>query len=68
MTKKTKILFYDLETSPNIGYTWEKYDQNVISFIKEREILTCAYKFKGDKEVKRDTTMLKIPKAEKIDD
>lgn len=46
-----KILFYDLETSPNIGYTWEKYEQNVIQFVKEREILSCAYKWQGESGV-----------------
>jgi uncharacterized protein YprB with RNaseH-like and TPR domain len=46
-----RILFYDLETAPNIGYTWEKWETNVLGFIKEREILSCAYKWQGDKKV-----------------
>lgn len=46
-----KILLYDIETSPNIGYTWEKWEQNVISFIKEREILCFAYKWLGEDKV-----------------
>jgi uncharacterized protein YprB with RNaseH-like and TPR domain len=48
---KPKLLFYDIETSPNIGYTWEKYEQNVLSFIKEREILSCAYKWQGESNI-----------------
>lgn len=47
-----KILLYDIETSPNIGYTWERWEQNVIQFIKERELLSYAYKWLGEKEVK----------------
>lgn len=43
--KKPKILVYDIETSPNIAYTWGKYDQTVIEFIKEVEILCFAYKW-----------------------
>lgn len=33
-----KILLFDIETSPNLSYTWEKYQQDVIAFEKEREI------------------------------
>jgi hypothetical protein len=47
-----RILLYDIETSPNIGYTWEKWEQNVIQFVKEKELLSFAYKWLGDKEVK----------------
>lgn len=46
-----KILFFDIETSPNIGYTWEKYDQNVIAFKKEWELLSFAWKYHGSKKV-----------------
>lgn len=42
-----KMLFYDLETTPNVGYTWGKWEQNVIDFQKEWELLSFAYKFKG---------------------
>jgi len=50
--KKPKILFYDIETSPNLAYVWGKWEQNVIGFQKEWEILSFAYKFAGDKTVK----------------
>lgn len=48
---KPRILFYDVETRPNLGYTWSKYEQNVLSFEREWELLSCAFKFQGDKEV-----------------
>jgi hypothetical protein len=38
-------LFLDLETFPNIGYTWGKYDQNVIRFTQEGCIATFAAKW-----------------------
>jgi hypothetical protein len=67
---KAKILLYDIETSPNLGYTWEKYEQNVITFTKEWEILTFAYKWAGQKAVKvvtrkdfKDKTDKSITKA-----
>lgn len=40
-----KILFYDIETSPNLGYIWGKYEQNVLSFTKEWYILCFAYRW-----------------------
>lgn len=45
---KPKVLFFDIESTPNIGYTWGKYEQNVIAFKKEWELLSFAYKFEGD--------------------
>lgn len=43
-----KILFLDIETSPNIGFTWGKYEQNVIKFITESYLLSFAYKWQGE--------------------
>ncbi len=48
MTKELKILLFDIETAPNIGYTWEKYETNVIEFIKERYMLTFTAKWLGE--------------------
>jgi hypothetical protein len=46
-----RVLIFDLETSPNIAYTWGKYDQDVIEFIQERMIISMAWKFLGEKKV-----------------
>ena len=40
-----KILFFDIETAPNVAYTWVKYDQNVPAFVKEWHLLSFAYKW-----------------------
>jgi len=48
---KPKILIYDIETTPNIGYTWGMWDQNVIEFIEEWKILCVAYKWYGSNKV-----------------
>lgn len=48
---KPKILLYDLETAPNLGYVWGKYDQRVLSYVDEGRILCFAYKWLGSKEV-----------------
>ncbi|MCK9370849.1 ribonuclease H-like domain-containing protein [Candidatus Dojkabacteria bacterium] len=46
-----KILLYDIETSPNLAYIWDKYEQNALGFEKERELLCFAYKWLGDKKI-----------------
>lgn len=43
-----KILIYDIETFPNIGYSWGKWEQNIIKFVKEWELASFAYKWLGD--------------------
>jgi ribosomal protein S27AE len=46
-----RVLVYDIETSPNLGYVWGKWDQNVLQFEHEWEILCFAYKWLGEREV-----------------
>lgn len=48
---KPKILLFDLETSPNLAYVWGKYEQNVIAYKKEWELLSVAYKWLGESKV-----------------
>lgn len=42
---KAKVLFFDIETTPNIGYTWGKYEQDVIDFKQEWQLLSFAWKW-----------------------
>lgn len=44
---KPKVLLLDIETAPNIGYTWGKYEQNVIEFKEPWYILSVAYCWLG---------------------
>jgi DNA polymerase elongation subunit (family B) len=46
-----KILLYDLETFPNIGYTWTKWETNVIKFVKEWELASFAWKWLGESKI-----------------
>ena len=48
---KPKVLFFDIETAPNLAYVWGKYEQDVISFKEEWHLLSFAYKWLGEKEV-----------------
>ena len=52
-----KVLLIDIETSPNLGYCWGKYEQDIIKFEKEWSIISFSYKWLGDKE----TTVLALP-------
>ncbi len=40
-----RIALIDLETAPNVSYTWGKFDQNVISFQREWYILCFAVRW-----------------------
>jgi uncharacterized protein YprB with RNaseH-like and TPR domain len=51
MENKLKLLFFDIETSPNLAYVWGQYEQNVIKQVKESEIISIAWKWLGDKKV-----------------
>lgn len=47
-----KVLLYDIESSPNVAYVWGKYEQNTLGdFIKERQIISFAWKWLGDKDI-----------------
>ena len=50
---KPKILLFDLETSPNILYSWRigyNVNLNASNLIEERKIIMSGYKWKGEKE------------------
>ena len=53
--KKPKVLFFDIETAPNLAYVWGKYEQDVIAFKSEWHLLSFAYKWLGNPEVKCET-------------
>jgi uncharacterized protein YprB with RNaseH-like and TPR domain len=57
MEKKPKILIYDIESSPNMGYFFDVWNGTNLNFIvKERSVLTIAYKWYGEKH----TTVLSV--------
>jgi DNA-directed RNA polymerase subunit RPC12/RpoP len=47
-----RIAFIDIETRPNLSYTWGKWEQNVIAFKQEWAILSFAVKWSDSKRVK----------------
>lgn len=49
--KKPKILVFDIETTPNLGYVWGKWQQDVIEYQTEWTMLCFAYKWLGERKV-----------------
>jgi len=43
------ILFFDIETTPILGWTWGMYKQNVLGVVKDSEVLCFAYRWRGQK-------------------
>lgn len=49
--KPLRILIFDIESAPNVSYTWGKWEQNVVQFKKEWYMLCFAYKWLGEKKI-----------------
>ncbi len=49
--KKVSILLLDIETFPNVGYSWGKWEQNIIEFLRNWYVLCFAYKWVGEKKI-----------------
>ena len=45
----TKILFYDIETAPNLSYVWGHYEQNVIDHKREWYMLCISWRWEHEK-------------------
>ena len=49
MTGQPRILIYDIENSPALGYFWPPtYDTNIIDMVEEWYLLSFAYKWHGE--------------------
>lgn len=48
-----KLLFIDIETSPNVAYVWGLFDQNISidQIVSNGYILCASYKWRGSKKV-----------------
>lgn len=56
-TKKPKVLVMDIETTPNVSYTWGVYDQDVIEVVEPWYIICFAYKWADE----RTTRVVALP-------
>jgi len=55
MSKTTLLI--DIETAPNLGWVWNKWETDVIAFKENWYILSFAYKWLGDKK----TSVIALP-------
>jgi predicted PolB exonuclease-like 3'-5' exonuclease len=58
MSREPKLMFFDIETSPNIVYSWavgRDISLSTDNIINERKIIMISYKFAGEKKVHRLT-------------
>lgn len=50
MNSSVRTLLFDIETAPLLGYTWGKWEQNVIEFKEDWYMLCFAYKWLGERK------------------
>lgn len=43
-----RVLFFDLETTPILGYVWRAYEDNLLDIKQDTELLCFAYKWEGE--------------------
>lgn len=46
-----RVLFVDLETAPNLGFAWEKWDTNIIENLRDWYILSFSFKWLGQNKI-----------------
>lgn len=49
--KDPKILFFDIETAPILGYAWQMWDTDLMGLKNNFYILSFAFKWNGDKKI-----------------
>lgn len=66
MDEKTapRILLYDIENSPALGWVWEKWNTNVVDLEADWYLLCFAYKWLGDSKV-RTVSLPDFPRYER---
>jgi len=66
---KTKILLFDIETAPNLGYVWGKWEQDVIEFKDNWYILCfCAKWLDSSRILKSSLPMHTLYRKDKEND
>lgn len=63
VVEKPKILFFDIETTPNLAYIWGKYEQTAVGFTAHSHLLSFSAKWKGGKTITKG--LIDYPNYEK---
>ena len=65
---KNKILFFDIETSPILGYVWQLRETDVLKIVKSWKLLCFSYKWIDSKVKTVSLPQFKNYKKDKEDD
>lgn len=49
--RKPRVLIYDIETAPGLGWAWSQYDANILEWEQREYILSVAWKWLDQKKV-----------------
>lgn len=49
--REPKVLIWDLESSPNLSYTWGVWEQNVIKVKEHRQVICVGWKWLHEKKI-----------------
>lgn len=64
-----KILYWDIETSPNVVYTWGAgYEENVIKVIRPWFIISAAWRWEGEPQKDTHCVIVTPEEAKESDD
>lgn len=61
-----KILYYDIETAPNLSFVWGQFEQNVIEHEREWYMLCVSYRWEHENKT-HVTSLVDFPSAYKKD-
>ncbi len=50
--KPARVAYVDIETAPNLGWVWGKWEQNVIDFKQHWYMLSFAVKWQGERKTR----------------
>lgn len=65
MERKAKILLYDLEVSPLLGWTYQMWDARVIKLEDRQRLMSFSYQWYGEKKIHCET--LEMQDTYKVD-
>lgn len=50
LVAEPRVLLWDIESAPSLGYVWGKWEQNVLSFEHDWYLLSVAWRWLGEKK------------------
>jgi len=51
VSKEPRVLIYDLELFPILGYAWRRYDTTIFEIVHDKMICSVAWRWQGEKKI-----------------